>query len=981
MARFYTDFREEPQGAINDLSLKWELARSVAGRTTSFMPSGNRRKLYIDAGATAGQNLVGFKDSKNFNYSNTIETLVRFSIDTATQVPGSFGIINHKYNASAQGLSVAFLPASNVKSLFLYDDKNGVTVTFANYNWSVGVGYWVRYRQENTQHYVKIWPDGSAEPAGWTMTATYDIGTVSGDTWAGLGTYTSNHQMHYYEYALATNGDTAVAEYTGTGTYYNGYANRKKLSIDKTKVSAFTGYFQTLVKHTDPDLRTVANGGKVKKNPLLDIRFEDIYGNQLAHEIGSYDETTGAVEAWVRLDSVSTAVDTEYYIYFGKDLAADTFRGIKLGYGSATQMVIDRNYDRAVATENQGEASVLITGLKNPSMQSVTDPNSSPIVGQEEVGKPLVGGFLMYSVENLNTRFGMSTGWNNHVILVYHDGSTWRYDNNSTYVAFTPVSTDFLIAEMSWGQNAATGRAVNYAGHRPAGEEKPWMVWSDLAAVSDEINAVANNFRNVSHFDGIPDSVGATYEQPDVNRFAMNFGGYGNMNASNKVPGKVGSGVFFNINNSQFLRAKKDVIWHASAVGFVSMWFNTASVAGNQGLFSRRSGVNTGDGVGIFLLGSQIRVDFTAGSQWATGWNAAPNTWYHLVAQTDGTTRRLFVNGVQVASQASTIGWATGGDYPSVQVGASVSDMSGGAGNYFTGIIDEFRLYASSRENGYFLTDYNNQNSPSTFYSVGALEQAIVVNALAQPGNARIQKAISIDQLGNARIQRSESIIQGGNARIQRSQSLAQAGNARIQKSASLQQPGNARITRINSVDQSGNATLESYFFPASVDQVGNARIQKNNTISQPGNATIEKNKQIEQIGNAFIELQRTLDQPGNSRIARIESISQVGRAVLIRIDSLEQTGNARISRLESVQIVGNARISNPSPDKRPQEWSDSNPEAAATWSEEDRVEQPWTEADDKPAAAWENTAEPLDQQWSDSDKPQPTEWQRQYYD
>ena len=40
------------------------------------------------------------------------------------------------------------------------------------------------------------------------------------------------------------------------------------------------------------------------------------------------------------------------------------------------------------------------------------------------------------------------------------------------------------------------------------------------------------------------------------------------------------------------------------------------------------------------------------------------------------------------------------------------------SGNYFNGIIDEFRLHHASQDNGFFLTEYNNQNSPPTFYSL-----------------------------------------------------------------------------------------------------------------------------------------------------------------------------------------------------------------------------------------------------------------------
>ena len=40
----------------------------------------------------------------------------------------------------------------------------------------------------------------------------------------------------------------------------------------------------------------------------------------------------------------------------------------------------------------------------------------------------------------------------------------------------------------------------------------------------------------------------------------------------------------------------------------------------------------------------------------------------------------------------------------------------------FDGTIDEVRVSNASRSAGWILTEYNNQNSPSTFYSVGTQE-------------------------------------------------------------------------------------------------------------------------------------------------------------------------------------------------------------------------------------------------------------------
>jgi len=78
---------------------------------------------------------------------------------------------------------------------------------------------------------------------------------------------------------------------------------------------------------------------------------------------------------------------------------------------------------------------------------------------------------------------------------------------------------------------------------------------------------------------------------------------------------------------------------------------------------------------------------FTAGNQNTFGpATLAVNTWTHLAATFDGATVRLYVNGVQVATQAQTTPFkpTTG----TLQIGADSY-----AGENFAGRIDDVRIY------------------------------------------------------------------------------------------------------------------------------------------------------------------------------------------------------------------------------------------------------------------------------------------------
>src|SRR5205807_5875294 len=94
---------------------------------------------------------------------------------------------------------------------------------------------------------------------------------------------------------------------------------KKQITIDHTKVSGGSNLssFPVLVSRTDTDLKTVGNGGKVQSASGFDIIFVDsTETTKLDHEIEKYVASTGEIEMWVRIPTMSHATDTIIYMYF-----------------------------------------------------------------------------------------------------------------------------------------------------------------------------------------------------------------------------------------------------------------------------------------------------------------------------------------------------------------------------------------------------------------------------------------------------------------------------------------------------------------------------------------------------------------------------------------------------------------------------------------------------------------------------------------
>lgn len=100
-------------------------------------------------------------------------------------------------------------------------------------------------------------------------------------------------------------------------TYANGYAFRRRFHIPANRFSASHGTFPLLIDETLDTCRTVANGGNVQNASGWDIRFEDVSGVKLAHDLERYVASTGEIVAWVQITASNTASST-FFMYYGR---------------------------------------------------------------------------------------------------------------------------------------------------------------------------------------------------------------------------------------------------------------------------------------------------------------------------------------------------------------------------------------------------------------------------------------------------------------------------------------------------------------------------------------------------------------------------------------------------------------------------------------------------------------------------------------
>ena len=147
----------------------------------------------------------------------------------------------------------------------------------------------------------------------------------------------------------------------------------------------------------------------------------------------------------------------------------------------------------------------------------------------------------------------------------------------------------------------------------------------------------------------------------------------------------------------------------------MSGWVMFSSLIGssNRGIIARS---NANDAYNILIDYSSDTINYYVRK--GTGWSIATPTpsvvstgqWYYVVLTHTANTLRGYLNGQLIGSQTSSTAVS--------RANSSFYFGHYGGGGTINGYIDEFRISNVARSDDWILTEYNNQNSPSTFYTV-----------------------------------------------------------------------------------------------------------------------------------------------------------------------------------------------------------------------------------------------------------------------
>jgi hypothetical protein len=158
-------------------------------------------------------------------------------------------------------------------------------------------------------------------------------------------------------------------------------------------------------------------------------------------------------------------------------------------------------------------------------------------------------------------------------------------------------------------------------------------------------------------------------------------------------------------------------------------WFKTSTASGKNilGYETDRTGTASGGWDRQIYVGTDGKLSFQCSS--ATDNTAISpgtytnNAWHQVFAVRDNSSNKLnlYVDGQLVATTNNSNASVTNGYW---RIGSYKGASGNGTSGYFPGSVDEVRIALTARSAAWISAEYNTQNSPATFYSVGSAESA-----------------------------------------------------------------------------------------------------------------------------------------------------------------------------------------------------------------------------------------------------------------
>ncbi|MCK5413091.1 MAG: DUF2341 domain-containing protein, partial [Candidatus Pacebacteria bacterium] len=503
-------------------------------------------------------------------------------------------------------------------------------------------------------------------------------------------------------------------------------------------------------------LMTTESDGKVL------FRFWDNLGNiKTTH--GDVNTIIPAL-SWSHISAIYDGTYAKIYINGVEKYSSDADEGTTLNT-VADYLRISANefygsMDEVRISNTARSADWIATEYNNQST-----PTEFYFIGIEEVQAPsnLSAWSYRKAITIDNTKVSGSSDLTNFPVLINLPTDTNLATNaqaDADDILFTTSSTNWATATQNDKLAHEIESYISATGELQAWVKFPTLDYNDdtiiymyygNATIASQQNPTAvwdSNHKMVQHLSEDP-STGAP-QSIDSTQYSNDGTLGGTMTSGDQVAGKIDGSLDFD-GTDDYVDAGNDGSLDITGSFTIETWFNPT--IWNDGVNGEKTLVNKNDYNGgnqegwIFgrRWSSSEGIEFvikhgdgtTDGLGNVGNIEAMKGTWVHAVGVfNSGNYIKIYINGVEIGSDDSVQTSFVNTDIRNTRIGKR---SDGGA--YFQGSIDEVRISNTARSADWIATEYNNQSTPTEFYSLG-------IEEVQSPSNLSAwsyRKAITID--------------------------------------------------------------------------------------------------------------------------------------------------------------------------------------------------------------------------------------------
>ncbi|MFA5318118.1 MAG: DUF2341 domain-containing protein [Patescibacteria group bacterium] len=541
--------------------------------------------------------------------------------------------------------------------------------------------------------------------------------------------------------------NTEIAE---AGWYQDSWTRRMKITINKTYTQGDLTNFPVLISTTTTNISSYA------RTDGRDIIFTDARGEKLNHEIEKYNASTGELLAWAKVPYVASSTDTILYMYYGNSGASDqqnpagiwdsNYKLIEHFGGdissSANTVTFNGDADMNATTKKFGSGSVYFDG----SGDYLSIPDSDDFAFG--TGNFTIDFWMKLSSTAVDTPtvFAQYPHDNNSIYLLYYgdvNGNRLRFGGRGGGMSvsldlYSPVDS---IEDTDWHHIAyvRNGSSISCFIDGTSVENVGTDIGEDtMPSISDPFWFGAIHYGGPRYFFyGYIDEVRIS---KGIARWTSNFtpptSAYGadsytklllHMDSDNSASdltataygdgdwvsaGKIGGA--FNFDGTEDYLTIPDVSFNGavSSLTLTGWIYPGADSQNGKGLFGDYDN-NTGSALWLYQNG---KANYLLNNTYSLTGGATISTagWTYVALVWDGSNYTTYVNGTPDLTGAFS-GLTDGTNF---NFGAYATPGTA----FYTGKMDEVRFLNTVRSVEWIRTEYNNQNSPSTFLTWNAPE-------------------------------------------------------------------------------------------------------------------------------------------------------------------------------------------------------------------------------------------------------------------